>query len=202
MASMTPSKTLFCLALAACVVSATANQGTSAGDVQGELISAINRGDTQAVRELVGRGADVNAVHPDSAGKTPLQLSAIYGHAEIARILIAHGAEPDAKSDDNDRTALILAVRRAPMMGVGEARALQVVRILIANGADVNARDSSSATALMFASLDGYRTIVQELIAHGADVNARDAYGETALIMAQREGHTEIVADLKRAGAR
>ncbi|MGH7865094.1 MAG: ankyrin repeat domain-containing protein [Candidatus Binataceae bacterium] len=194
-------KIVLCLAVAGCRTGPNLDVA-GASDLESALFSAVARGDTKAVRELSARGADVNAFDPDS-GRTPLALAAVYGHAEIARILIASGANLEAKSDvaSCERTPLILAVRWATAFG-GEARAAQVVRVLIAAGANVNAKDCTSATPLMFAALDGHTEIVRYLIANGADVNACDIYGENALLMAQRERHQGIVRELERAGAK
>ena len=49
---------------------------------------------------------------------------------------------------------------------------LNAVIRLIARGADVNIRDSDGRTALMYASLEGYLTVIDALLAKGANVNA------------------------------
>jgi ankyrin repeat protein len=66
----------------------------------------------------------------------------------------------------------------------GDANAVQV---LLARGADVNAKTNNGQTALMLAS--GYRhlDVVQALLAAGADVNAKDSRGRTALSLAYND---------------
>jgi ankyrin repeat protein len=73
----------------------------------------------------------------------------------------------------------------------------EIVRLLISNGADVNAKDDNGYTPLFAATLDheagDRRETVKFLIAHGADVNATDTLGQTALHNAARVGKKEVV---------
>ncbi len=52
--------------------------------------------------ELLEAGADVNA--KDKNGTTPLHEACSYGHTEIARFLLDHGADPNVKETDYGRT--------------------------------------------------------------------------------------------------
>ena len=60
---------------------------------------------------------------------------------------------------------------------------IDVMRILIDKGADVNAKNKNGATALILAADKGNAEIVSFLIDKGADVNAKDGNG-TALMLA------------------
>ena len=71
----------------------------------------------------------------------------------------------------------------------------------LASGAEVNARDSRSWTALMHAVNKGYPLLVEQLLKAGADPDIRMLDGTTALFMAAVHGHTEIIAMLMAAGA-
>ena len=79
---------------------------------------------------------------------------------------------------------------------------LEIVQLLLDNGADVNA-DDDGVTALWNASAAGHFEIVQLLLDNGANVNANgDRYNcITALIAASKEGHLEIVQLLLDNGA-
>lgn len=77
---------------------------------------------------------------------------------------------------------------------------------LLANGADVNARDAYGATALMNAAHSGNLEMLETLLSAGAEVDARDELGWTALLKAcfnadLNRGFPEIVARLIAAGA-
>lgn len=76
---------------------------------------------------------------------------------------------------------------------------LEIVRVLIDKGADVNT-PSSSETALMRAASAGYVDTVRLLLSKGAEVNVNTDDG-TPLMMAVHRGHTEIMKLLLAAGA-
>ena len=62
-------------------------------------------------------------------------------------------------------------------------------------------RVCNGGTALMAASFNGHREVVQALLAKGAQVNAQDSNGVTALILASLQGHIEVVQALLDKGA-
>ena len=80
-----------------------------------------------------------------------------------------------------------------------QAGNIQVVKHNIANGADVNAKDSVRWTPLHHAAFEGYMEVAELLIAKGADVNATAdtgatplglAYGATAELLRKHGGKT------------
>ena len=87
-----------------------------------------------------------------------------------------------------------------------------VVLILIMNGvkeaeeaikagANVNDVNEYEDTALMLASRNGHKDMVEMLIKAGAEVNAKNKREETALMLASRNGHKDMVEMLIKAGA-
>ena len=75
------------------------------------------------------------------------------------------------------------------------------MRFLIANGADVNARNNNGWPALQLASSEGHLEIMRILVEGGVDVNARYSYDTTALLWAIENGRSEVVRFLVEGGA-
>jgi ankyrin repeat protein len=155
--------------LAKSLIAAGAN--VNAADRQGNtaLIIAANRVELGALRQLLVSGASVGAKNHD--GLTALFCT---DSLDIASELVEHGADVNATSRFNI----------TPLMGV-VAYDPSIVRLLIANGANVNARDVEGGTALMQAALLGRAYNVKILVEAGPDVNARDNKGGTALSRVQ-----------------
>jgi len=155
------------------------------------LMIAIEYGHLEIVRELLDRGADVNAVRTNT-GATPLFFASLYGHLDIVRELLDRGADVNA-ARTNGFTSLIIA---------SEYDHPEIVRELLDRGANVNAAMTDGLTSLMWASAMGHLEIVRELCVHGADVNAAKTNdGYTSLMLASAKGHLEIVRELCVRGA-
>lgn len=165
------------------------------------LMFAADTGDENTIRVLLGAGADPNAkVGTPHAGElTPLTITINTDHPqryEVARILLA------AKAELNPRGRFFMS----PLMHALED--LEMVKLLIAHGADVNQKNFRGMTPLMGAAVGRDAAVVKYLIEKGADVNARDQEGHTALMYAEQErqmsafsDQEEIIQALKRAQA-
>jgi ankyrin repeat protein len=87
--------------------------GGKTGKELNALIDAAKNGGIEAVTQHVAAGADVNAKDVD--GTTPLHNAAVYGHNEIAELLIANGAEVNAiivSGRNQGKTPVDLAIWR------------------------------------------------------------------------------------------
>ena len=134
---------------------------------------------------LIERGANVNA--EDMFGTTPLLAAVVGGHPATVRLLIAHGANVKASEHTSGQNAL--------MRGIHD---VEVARLLLDDGLEVNARDHNGRTALMQCFTVPVATLLLE---RGADVNARDVLGHTALMNAVQSFQTPYVAFLLKHGA-
>ena len=76
---------------------------------------------------------------------------------------------------------------------------IEIVKLLIEAGSNINKQDNFGYTALIYASIYGHIDIVKLLIEAGVDINIQDKYGNTALMIASINGYTEIVKLLKKA---
>ena len=85
--------------------------------------------------------------------------------------------------------------KKTPLMSAVRQNRVETVKVLIDNGADVNAKIQSSieVTALMIAARYGYTDIMKILIDNGAEVNTRSDGGYTALMRAARNGQTKAI---------
>ena len=126
------------------------------------------------------------------AENTALINASSEGNTEIVEILIAKGADVNAK-DSWGITALIEALTG----DLCEERGyIEIAILLIKNGSDVNVVNHRGRTALMIASGKGYTDVVDLLIANGANVNAIDNNGWTALMHATSPILSECVHDV------
>ncbi len=78
---------------------------------------------------------------------------------------------------------------------------IEIVKTLLAAGAEVNFKGLGGSTPLVHAASKGHIEIVKTLLAAKADVNAENDSGDTALRYASINGYTEIVKILLAAGA-
>ena len=143
--------------------------------------------DLELIRVIIENGlVDVGA--KGEWDYTPLHWAVSGDNIELAKLLIASGADVNVKRWDGF-TPLHRAVSRDNM---------EVTKLLIGSGADVNAKDSDDDTPLHEAVGRDNIELAKFLIDSGAWVNAKNKDGETPLHRAQSE---EMKALLKQHGA-
>lgn len=179
-------------------------------------------GYSEKITYYIERGADVNSA--DKGGRTILMV-ALEGarRAEKRAIITKEGfrrakerarreEERDRGTEEGARRAEERA-RRAKNRERAEENAkkkgyqhkaykyIETIRILLAHGADVNAKDQNGLVAIHKAAMVNNTEIMEILLAHGADVNAKSTSGLTPIIMATGYGLPDIVRVLINNGA-
>lgn len=90
-------------------------------------------------------------------------------------------------TDQSGKTALMVAAK---------AGNNNLLKKLLANGAEADIKNNNGGSAIMFACIKGDLKTVQSLLVQDVDVNARGANGWGALMIASAKGHVEVVEQL------
>ncbi|GIL46013.1 hypothetical protein Vafri_3096 [Volvox africanus] len=193
------------------------------------LLIAVENNHLGLLRVLLEAGANPNL--PDTNGCTPLLAACTEGHLEMARVLLEYGAKPNMQRRDgwtalmgatlNRSTAMaelllaagaqhsvlvppgeLLAMESTPLMAACGEGSLELVRLLLAEGADPNVANSAGQTALWCACRGGQAEAVQELLTAGAVLRPRgQAAAPSALVQAAQSGNRRCVELVLEAGA-
>ncbi|MCA9155137.1 MAG: ankyrin repeat domain-containing protein [Planctomycetales bacterium] len=177
-----------------------------------ELVRAANSGDLETVKRLIQAGADPNSVDEHGMG------TLLTFHPEVTRYLLERGADPDLQRNENIAPVIVgvcnnyeclkwmveagANVNRASdhngetaLHGVAGSAEARSVRLLLAHGANPNARTKPGMrtyalwrdarvrgeTPLHRAAAWGSSEVIQLLLDAGADPTIRDANKDTPL---------------------
>lgn len=146
---------------------------------------ATQHGHHAIMELLLHRGAQTNI--QASRGLTALHFAVIKGDVNGIVPLLQHGAQ--SLADANGRTPLHYAIAH---------QSSEVVRILLATGADVGTTDRNGRTPLHDAVVGNLREIAQLLLGYGAEITAKDLLGRTPLHLAMSLGFKELTDLLNR----
>ena len=121
-------------------------------------------------------------------GNVPLGLAAFFSQVNAMKHLLDRGAEVGIAARN--------AMNVQPLHAAVAARNPEAVAMLLARGADVNARQQVGYTPLMGAASGGRDDLVDLLLQHGADPSLASEDARTAATIAAEHGHTAIAARL------
>ena len=168
---------------------------------------------------LLEQGADPNM--PDSIGRTPLHAAVETGKADLARALLAHGADPNARLIEapfvlkGDFVSYERYVGATPLWLAAAARVpnVDILRALATAGGDPGAAADDGTTPLMaavgmvqnearLANESQALELVTYLVDLDIDVNAVDRRGRTAMHGAARLARNTLIPVLADNGAK
>ncbi|XP_063234605.1 ankyrin repeat and protein kinase domain-containing protein 1-like [Bacillus rossius redtenbacheri] len=156
-------------------------------DTEAPLWEAGLHGYSELAGLLLTGGRDPDLA--DAEGCTLLHGAAQGGHTGLARLLLARGADPEARAGRTAWTPLVYAARWDR---------LAVLKLLKERGADLNSATSDGETALHWAAWEGHLEVVRYLVATGASTTVRNHWGRTPLENARLHGQTAVVEYLSQ----
>lgn len=182
--------------------------------------------DAMAAR-LTAEGAAAGVNGRDLCGFTPAMRAAAAGRADVVKLLLDRGADPNAESRmsvtalhlavgaGSGETVAALLARGAkadvqlavggstPLMAAVEGGDVGIVQQLLAAKANVKLAGVGGEAPLHRAAAGGERAdVVAALVTAGADVEAKEKHGLTPLMVAATQGRTGTIAALLKAGAK
>ena len=169
----------------------------------GRIDDAFRRGDLDALRAAV----DDSALVPNGRLSETIGSCLVYTiyHSPLAfiRTLLGIGADPNAPLDDGfpPLIAALSCTRDVPG-GNRRTDVNEIVRLLLAFGADANQRGINDYTPLHMAVAERNLLAIHQLLDHGADAGVRTRIDEceTALEMAEAAGYADASTLLARKG--
>jgi ankyrin repeat protein len=172
------------------------------------LMRAAEVGVLQVVQALLKHGAVVDA-REDNYGQTALMFAARAGHADVVSALVARGANPNSATAVGATPAFVapnsvpgfgfgMGILRGgvpadrgrreptpggmtPLLYAARHDRIDVAKLLIKAGADVNAKEANGIWPLLMAISNDNTSVAQLLLEHGSAVNGQDWYGRSPL---------------------
>jgi ankyrin repeat protein len=200
-------------------VTAVPTATLSPEELQEAMFEATRNDDTAAVERYIAAGAAVNEEGPQ--GVTVLVVASVRGNVELVELLLETGAE----FDETDFAAVIANSKgnvqlvqsfldhgadvnlapdtspgHTPLMEAAETGDIEVGKLLLANGAEINMGDAFGDPAVNVAAFNGQLEFTKMLIEMGADPNIRGYGNRTAVGQALSRGHDEIADYLLSVG--
>lgn len=127
----------------------------------------------------------------DWTTRTPLMWASALNSPKIVNLLIANGANIDARTNEDVN----------PIMFAAAYNACDVIKLFLAKGVDINIECEDGQTPLMFAASQDACDAAKLLVKAGADVNTEDSHSFTPLLHAVIENSCDTAEFLIKNGA-
>eukprot|EP00218_Dolichomastix_sp_CCMP3274_P011226 CAMPEP_0170146216 /NCGR_PEP_ID=MMETSP0033_2-20121228/28933_1 /TAXON_ID=195969 /ORGANISM="Dolichomastix tenuilepis, Strain CCMP3274" /LENGTH=237 /DNA_ID=CAMNT_0010382915 /DNA_START=72 /DNA_END=785 /DNA_ORIENTATION=- len=135
----------------------------SAKHLAAELLLAVRDNNVDDAERLISEGAP--ALQPNKrTGETLLHTAAYHGNDAVAAVLLAAGADVNAKDRNLDVPLLVAAREGHPGM----------LQLLIDAGAELEYQDANGYTALHWAAYAGHEPVARLLLERGADIFSKN----------------------------
>jgi ankyrin repeat protein len=158
-----------------------------------DIFEASVLGKLEQLKNLIAQDrALVDTYSPD--GFTPVALATYLGQKSVTEYLIEKGANVNAIANN--------ATGFTALTGAVANNHVEIAKILVKRGSNVNHRYEGGVSPLMEACLNGNLELVNFLLENGADPTAKTKDEKTPLTFAKEKNHGEVVEALKRHGAR
>lgn len=181
------------------------------------LLTAARRGNTDAIRLLIAKGADPKA--SANNGAELVRIAYLSNSPGLRKLLTDAGVEMKERAQLGRMPATLLAnaarVREFldkggelgpfPILGAAATSGhLEAMRLLLDRGISPLQKDTGDRTVLMMAAaaFPPNPSAVRFVLELGGDLQARDKAGRTALDWALTQGETEVATLLRTAGAK
>jgi ankyrin repeat protein len=174
------------------LLDAGANADSPNPEGQTALMAVARTGNVAAAQLLIDHGATIDAKEK-WGGQTALMWASARRHPEMMKLLIAKGADVNARSINRDYQRHVTAEGRpknldtgglTPLLYAARENCLACVKVLLDKGADINLPDPDGVSPLQVAIMNANWDLAKQLIVAGADVNQWDMYGEAPLYTA------------------
>ncbi len=143
-----------------------------------DIFEASALGDADRLRSLLRDSPDLVCTY-SADGFTPLHLASFFSQPAAAEELLKNGADPNAIATNGSKLAVINSAAASNNAGL--------VKMLLREGADPDAQQTSGFTALHAAAQHNNAEMIQALLNSGADASLRADDGKTAGDMAGPE---------------
>jgi len=130
---------------------------------------------------------------PPKLMAAPLHYATSCGMHDVARFLIVEHSQ--------DVNAQVTFWKDTPLHVASSGSYMEVVRVLLEFGADLEVKDLDGRTPLLRMSGRGDMELTRILLEHGADTEARDKHGHTPLLQTSERGHVDLARVLLEHGA-